>query len=77
MTRMRWRNCCKPRLPPQAVTVTEKIIERVIEKVVRSREKLSGRRKGYTQKAKIGGHTIFLRTGEYDDGRLGEIFSNT
>ncbi|MGE7417871.1 vitamin B12-dependent ribonucleotide reductase, partial [Methylobacterium tarhaniae] len=32
------------------------------------------RRKGYTQKAKIGGHTIFLRTGEYDDGRLGEIF---
>ncbi|MFT4180521.1 MAG: vitamin B12-dependent ribonucleotide reductase [Rhizobium sp.] len=58
----------------QAVTVTEKIIERVIEKVVRTQEKLPGRRKGYTQKAKIGGHTIFLRTGEYDDGRLGEIF---
>ncbi|KAA0689542.1 vitamin B12-dependent ribonucleotide reductase [Neorhizobium sp. P12A] len=58
----------------QAATVTEKIIERVIEKVVRSQEKLPGRRKGYTQKAKIGGHTIFLRTGEYDDGRLGEIF---
>ncbi|QND46941.1 vitamin B12-dependent ribonucleotide reductase [Rhizobium lusitanum] len=58
----------------QAVTVTEKIIERIIEKVVRSQEKLPGRRKGYTQKAKIGGHTIFLRTGEYDDGRLGEIF---
>ncbi|OWK23960.1 hypothetical protein AJ87_26580 [Rhizobium yanglingense] len=46
----------------------------MIEKVVRSQEKLPGRRKGYTQKAKIGGHTIFLRTGEYDDGRLGEIF---
>ncbi|MGY5777159.1 vitamin B12-dependent ribonucleotide reductase [Rhizobium sp. LEGMi135b] len=58
----------------QAVTITEKIIERVIEKVVRTQEKLPGRRKGYTQKAKIGGHTIFLRTGEYDDGRLGEIF---
>jgi ribonucleoside-diphosphate reductase alpha chain len=29
---------------------------------------------GYTQKAKIGGHTIFIRTGEYDDGSLGEIF---
>jgi ribonucleoside-diphosphate reductase alpha chain len=29
---------------------------------------------GYTQKAKIGGHSIFIRTGEYDDGRLGEIF---
>ncbi len=58
----------------QAVTITEKIVERIIEKVVRSQEKLPGRRKGYTQKAKIGGHTIFLRTGEYDDGRLGEIF---
>ncbi|WP_117193821.1 vitamin B12-dependent ribonucleotide reductase [Rhizobium terrae] len=58
----------------QAVTVTEKIVERIIEKVVRHQEKLPGRRKGYTQKAKIGGHTIFLRTGEYDDGRLGEIF---
>ncbi|MCC2609701.1 vitamin B12-dependent ribonucleotide reductase [Neorhizobium sp. Rsf11] len=58
----------------QAVQVTEKIVERIIEKVVRSQEKLPARRKGYTQKAKIGGHTIFLRTGEYDDGRLGEIF---
>jgi len=58
----------------QAVTITEKIVERIIERVVRSQEKLPTRRKGYTQKAKIGGHTIFLRTGEYDDGRLGEIF---
>ncbi|WP_113357911.1 vitamin B12-dependent ribonucleotide reductase [Rhizobium sp. SYY.PMSO] len=58
----------------QAVTITEKIVERVIEKVIRTQEKLPSRRKGYTQKAKIGGHTIFLRTGEYDDGRLGEIF---
>ncbi|MBO9168503.1 vitamin B12-dependent ribonucleotide reductase [Rhizobium sp. L245/93] len=58
----------------QAVTITEKIIERVIERVSREQEKLPGRRKGYTQKAKIGGHTLFLRTGEYDDGRLGEIF---
>ena len=32
------------------------------------------RRKGYTQKAKVGGHKVYLRTGEYDDGRLGEIF---
>ncbi|MCO5733997.1 vitamin B12-dependent ribonucleotide reductase [Rhizobium sp. SSA_523] len=58
----------------QAVQVTEKIVERVVERLVRSQEKLPSRRKGYTQKAKIGGHTIFLRTGEYDDGRLGEIF---
>ena len=58
----------------QTVTITEKIIERIVERVVREQEKLPTRRKGYTQKAKVGGHTIFLRTGEYDDGRLGEIF---
>ncbi|MDR2602565.1 MAG: adenosylcobalamin-dependent ribonucleoside-diphosphate reductase [Spirochaetaceae bacterium] len=38
------------------------------------REGLPGRRNGYTQKVKIGGHSIFLRTGEYKDGSLGEIF---
>ncbi|MDR3343805.1 MAG: adenosylcobalamin-dependent ribonucleoside-diphosphate reductase [Treponema sp.] len=38
------------------------------------RKPLPGRRTGYTQKAKIGGHSIFIRTGEYNDGTLGEIF---
>ena len=38
------------------------------------REKLPLRRKGYTQKANIGGHKLYLRTGEYVDNRLGEIF---
>ena len=38
------------------------------------REKLPTRRKGYTQKALVGGHKVYLRTGEYDDGRVGEIF---
>ncbi len=38
------------------------------------RKKLPERRKGYTQRGVIGGHKIYLRTGEYDDGRLGEIF---
>ncbi len=38
------------------------------------RKSLPNRRKGYTQKAKIAGHSVFLRTGEYDDGSLGEIF---
>lgn len=38
------------------------------------REKLPAKRKGYTQKADVGGHKVYLRTGEYDDGRLGEIF---
>ena len=40
----------------------------------RRRDPLPTRRAGYTQKAKIGGHSLFLRTGEYSDGRLGEIF---
>jgi ribonucleoside-diphosphate reductase alpha chain len=38
------------------------------------RKILPYRRSGYTQKAKFGGHSIFIRTGEYDSGRLGEIF---
>jgi ribonucleoside-diphosphate reductase alpha chain len=38
------------------------------------RKPLPNRRMGYTQKAKIGGHSIFIRTGEYEDGSLGEIF---
>jgi len=38
------------------------------------RKKLPHKRLGFTQKAKVGGHTIFVRTGEYDDGKLGEIF---
>jgi ribonucleoside-diphosphate reductase alpha chain len=56
--------------------ISEKIVERVIERIekVREREKLPGRRKGYTQKAIVGGHKVYLRTGEYEDGRLGEIF---
>ncbi|GGA60159.1 vitamin B12-dependent ribonucleotide reductase [Pelagibacterium lentulum] len=58
----------------RAPMVAEKIVERIIEKAVRDREKLPSRRKGYTQKAIVGGHKVYLRTGEYDDGRLGEIF---
>ncbi len=54
-------------------TVVEKIVERVVERE-RSRLKLPNRRKGYTQKSVVGGHKVYLRTGEYDDGKLGEIF---
>jgi ribonucleoside-diphosphate reductase alpha chain len=50
----------------------EKLVERIV--VMREREKMPDRRKGYTQKAVVGGHKVYLRTGEYDDGRLGEIF---
>ncbi len=60
----------------KAAVIAEKIVERIIVKeAVRShREKLPQRRKGYTQKAVVGGHKVYLRTGEYDDGKLGEIF---
>jgi ribonucleoside-diphosphate reductase alpha chain len=40
----------------------------------KKRNPLPAKRFGYTQKAKIGGHSIFLRTGQYEDGTLGEIF---
>jgi ribonucleoside-diphosphate reductase alpha chain len=49
--------------------IAEKAAETVFQ-----RKKLPQRRKGYTQKASIGGHKVYLRTGEYDDGALGEIF---
>lgn len=39
-----------------------------------ARRALPARRRGYTQKASVGGHKLFLRTGEYADGQLGEIF---
>jgi ribonucleoside-diphosphate reductase alpha chain len=58
----------------RAVQITERIVEKIVERITRDREKLPGRRKGYTQKAVVGGHKVYLRTGEYDDGRIGEIF---
>ncbi len=62
--------------PARATAVAEKIVERVVERIerVRDREKLPNRRTGYTQKAIVGGHKVYLKTGEYKDGRLGEIF---
>ena len=52
------------------------VIEKVVERIVHTaeREKLPQRRKGYTQKATVGGHKVYLRTGEYENGRLGEVF---
>ncbi|MEZ5817600.1 MAG: vitamin B12-dependent ribonucleotide reductase [Hyphomicrobiaceae bacterium] len=57
----------------RAELTAERIVERIVERE-REREKLPTRRKGYTQKATVGGHKVYLRTGEYDDGRVGEIF---
>jgi ribonucleoside-diphosphate reductase alpha chain len=60
----------------RAAVVSERIVEKIVERVVRQRERerLPQRRKGYTQKAVVGGHKVYLRTGEYEDGRPGEIF---
>ena len=56
----------------------ERVVERVVERIVveraADRRPLPYRRRGYTQKAVIAGHKIYLRTGEYKDGKLGEIF---
>tara|TARA_Y100000816_G_C26091672_1_gene576991 strand:+ start:854 stop:1675 length:822 start_codon:yes stop_codon:yes gene_type:complete len=43
----------------------------------KSRFKMPDRRKGYIQKAQIGDHKVYLHTGEYDDGKIGEIFIDT
>jgi ribonucleoside-diphosphate reductase alpha chain len=51
----------------------ERVVDRIVE-VERGRRKLPDRRKGYIQKAAVGGHKVYLHTGEYDDGELGEIF---
>ena len=72
----RSRPSSRSRRAARAAALAERIVEKVVERitVIRERERLPDRRKGYTQKAVVGGHKVYLRTGEYDDGRLGEIF---
>lgn len=55
-------------------TQQQQVIEKVVVRYLAKQRRLPNRRAGYTQKAKIGGQSIFLRTGEYEDGTLGEIF---
>jgi ribonucleoside-diphosphate reductase alpha chain len=59
-----------------AERIVERVVERLVEKVVQrgERRRLPNRRKGYTQKATVGGHKVYLRTGEHEDGRLAEVF---
>ncbi len=75
----------------QKVEVIDKKIEKKVNNLVQnkselhnkiqtklgSRFKMPDRRKGYIQKASIGEHKIYLHTGEYDDGKIGEIFIDT
>jgi len=56
------------------MAMAEKITERVLVRYLAKRRPLPSRRNGYTQKAIIGGHKLYLRTGEYEDGTIGEIF---
>jgi ribonucleoside-diphosphate reductase alpha chain len=57
---------------PKALPI--KIAERIVHRYIARRRPLPDRRAGYTQKARIGNHKIYLRTGDYEDNTLGEIF---
>ena len=58
-----------------AQAMAEKIVTRIVHRGDRGeRKRLDNRRRGYTQKAIVGGHKVYLKTGEYADGSLGEIF---
>ena len=76
--------------PKLSTSITENISKEVMstksEKIENSnnsklknnaRFKMPDRRKGYIQKAQIGDHKVYLHTGEYDDGKIGEIFIDT
>ncbi len=62
------------RAPVIAERIVERVVERVVERHRAERRRLPHRRKSYTQKAIVGGHKVYLHTGEYEDGSLGEVF---
>ncbi|AKF10436.1 vitamin B12-dependent ribonucleotide reductase [Sandaracinus amylolyticus] len=63
-------------LVPQVVSEPAKprTVENAKAPPISVRHRMSKRRRGFTQEAKVGGHKVFLRTGEYENGSLGEIF---
>ncbi|MCB4756288.1 MAG: vitamin B12-dependent ribonucleotide reductase [Elusimicrobia bacterium] len=61
-------------MPEEPLPVPLQMAERIVHRYIAKRRRLPYRRAGYTQKAKIGGHTIYLRTGEYEDSTVGELF---
>ena len=63
-----------------AKTINNKNDQTLLKKVNENIEKrfsMPDRRKGYIQKATIGNHKVYLHTGEYEDGKIGEIFIDT
>ncbi len=54
--------------------VAEAMAERVVIRYQARRRRLPQRRSGYTQKASVGGHKVYIRTGDYENGEVGEIF---
>ncbi|TVR04028.1 MAG: vitamin B12-dependent ribonucleotide reductase [Deltaproteobacteria bacterium] len=61
-----------PNEPPRAPQI--QVAERIVHRYISQRRLLPSRRGGYTQKARVGNHKVYLRTGEYEDGSIGEIF---
>ncbi|HJM17308.1 MAG TPA: vitamin B12-dependent ribonucleotide reductase [Candidatus Poseidoniia archaeon] len=56
------------------ISDAEPLARKVVTRYIAQRRRLPNKRGGYIQKAKIGGHNVYLHTGEYGDGSLGEIF---
>ena len=59
---------------PTGSPAIDKVAEKIVYRYLSKRRSLPNRRDGYTQKAEVGGHKIYLRTGQFDDGSIGEIF---
>jgi len=71
------KNILEKNIPSQSGKVHENQISKKIKGKISKRFRMPDRRKGYIQKASIGDHKIYLHTGEYNDGKIGEIFIDT
>jgi len=61
-------------VPEPEVDPVMEIATKLVYRYISKRRVMPGRRRGYTQKARVGGHKVYIRTGEFEDGALGEIF---
>ena len=64
------------KINPQNIKISENLSKNISESIEK-RFSMPDRRKGYIQKATIGDHKVYLHTGEYEDGKIGEIFIDT